>query len=55
MPAKSKSQYRFFQAMKHDPKLAEEKGISPKVAEEFTEGMTKKRFGNLKEKLKRNK
>lgn len=52
MPAKSKAQLRFFRAMQENPAEAAAKGISPEVAKEYTEGMTKKRFGKLKEKIK---
>jgi hypothetical protein len=41
MPAKSKAQYRLMQAVKHNPKLAKKKGISAKMAEEFTQGSPK--------------
>lgn len=51
MPAKSKQQFKFFKAMEEDPKLAKEHGVSPKVAHEFTDGMTKKRFSKLKQKI----
>ena len=51
MPSKSKSQQRFFYAMENDPKEAAKKGISPEVAQEFTQGMTKKRWSKLKEKV----
>lgn len=35
MPAKSQAQFKLMIAAKNDPKLAKEKGISPKVATEF--------------------
>lgn len=53
MPSRSKSQYRFFKAIQNNPQLAKEKGISPSVAKDYTEGMTKQRFSKLKEKLKK--
>ena len=36
MPATSKAQFRFFQWIKHNPGAAKRKGISKRVAEEFT-------------------
>jgi hypothetical protein len=51
MPARSKQQAKFFYAMENNPKEAAKRGISPEVAHEFTDGMTKKRFAKLKEKI----
>jgi hypothetical protein len=51
MPAKSKQQAKFFYAMENNPKEAEKRGISPAVAHEFTDGMTKERFAKLKKKI----
>lgn len=51
MPSTSKSQYKFFKAVQNNPQLAKEKHISPEVAREFTEGMTKKRFSKLRDKV----
>lgn len=42
MPAESKAQYRYFQMMKHDPEKAKAAGISPKVADDFTQTYSKK-------------
>jgi hypothetical protein len=51
MPAKSRAQARLMYAVEKNPKLAHKVGISPEVAHEFTQGMTKKRFHKLKEKI----
>lgn len=51
MPAKSKQQAKFFYAMENNPEEAKKKGISPSVAHEFTDGMTKERFSKLKKKI----
>ena len=51
MPAVSRQQYKFFKAMEENPKLAKEHGVSPKVAHEFTDDMTKKRWSKLKKKI----
>ena len=47
MPAKSKAQYRYFQMMKHNPEKAEAAGISPKVADDFTQTYSKKLPGHV--------
>ncbi len=49
MPAKSKAQARFMYAVEEGK--IHPKGLSPEKAHEFTQGMTKKRFGKLKEKI----
>lgn len=51
MPSKSKQQFKFFKAMEENPKEAAKHGVTPEVANEFTEGMTKKRFSKLKNKV----
>jgi hypothetical protein len=51
MPSVSKQQQKFFYAMENNPKEAAKKGISSEVAHEFTDGMTKKRWSKLKEKI----
>ncbi len=51
MPARSKQQAKFFYAMENNPKEAAKRGISPEVAHEFTDNMTKERFGKLKRKI----
>jgi hypothetical protein len=51
MPSKSKQQFKFFKAMEENPALAKERGVSPKVAHEFTQGMTKRRWSKLKDKI----
>lgn len=51
MPAKSKAQARLMYAAQNNPEVAKRTGISPEVAHEFTQGMTKKRFGKLKDKI----
>ena len=38
MPAKSQQQLKFFEMLKHNKKLRKEKGISARVADEFTVG-----------------
>lgn len=37
MPAKSQAQLKFFEMLKHNPKMRKEKGVSEQVADEFTE------------------
>lgn len=49
MPAKSRQQYKFMKAVEGG--YIHPKGLSPDTAKEFTEGMTKKRFAKLKEKV----
>jgi len=49
MPSRSKAQYRFMKAVESGAVKAP--GLSPEKAHEFTDSMTKKRFGKLKEKL----
>ena len=49
MPVKSRAQFRFMKAVESGSVKAP--GLSAEKAHEFTEGMTKKRFGKLKEKL----
>ncbi len=51
MPSVSKQQFKFFEVMKHNPEEAKKKGISPRVANEYTQGMTKGRFAKLKDKI----
>jgi len=49
MPAKSKAQYRFMKAVEGG--YIHPQGLSPEKAKEYTEGMGKKRFGKLREKV----
>ncbi len=49
MPAKSRAQARFMYAVEEGK--IHPKGLSKEKAHEFTEGMTKKRFSKLKEKI----
>lgn len=49
MPAKSKAQYRFMKAVEGG--YIHPEGLSPDKAKEFTEGMNKKRFARLKDKV----
>ena len=52
MPAKSQSQFRFMQAVAHDPGVAKRVGMSSKQAKEYTESnVGKKAYKNLPEKL----
>lgn len=51
MPAVSKQQAKFFYAMENNPDEAKKKGVSQKLAHEFTDGMTKGRFAKLKQKI----
>jgi hypothetical protein len=51
MPIKSKAQQRLMYAAASDPKVAEETGVSEKVAKEFIKSTPKKRFAKLKEKV----
>jgi hypothetical protein len=37
MPSSTKRQHRFFEAVKHSPKLQRETGVSQKVADEYVE------------------
>lgn len=41
MPAKSKAQWKFMQAAKHNPKFAKKAGIKPSVAAEFVKDQRK--------------
>ncbi len=49
MPAKSRSQFRFMEAVKHGD--IKKPGLSKEEASEFTDGMTKGHFKKLKEKI----
>jgi hypothetical protein len=51
VPAKSVKQAKLMYAVQNNPEVAKKTGISPEVAHEFTEGMTKKRWSKLKEKV----
>ncbi len=51
MPAKSVQQFKFFKALEENPEEARKKGVSPEVAHEFTDNMTKQRFSKLKQKV----
>lgn len=51
MPVKSKAQFRFMKAVESGSVKAP--GLSKNEAKEFTEGMDKKRFSKLKERLKK--
>lgn len=55
MPAKSRQQYKFFQAMLSNPEEAKQKGISKPLAHEYTDPITKDRWKNLKNKLSKKK
>lgn len=51
MPAKSRKQFRFWKALEHNEELRKEKGISEKVAKEYTkENKGKMSYKNLPEK-----
>lgn len=60
MPAKSKAQFRFMQAMASDKAKNRPKGLSKKEAKEFVAGQSpknlpekkKSRFSKLREKMK---
>lgn len=49
MPAKSKAQFRFMEAVQHGD--IKKPGLSPQKAEEFTDGIKGERFKKLKEKI----
>jgi hypothetical protein len=50
MPAKSQAQFRFMQAVAHDPTVAKKVGMSSKQASEYTESnVGKKAYKNLPE------
>jgi len=50
MPARSKAQFRFMQALAHNPKLAKEHGMKSSQAAEYVEGQSPK---GLREKIAR--
>lgn len=50
MPAVSKSQFRFMEAVQHGD--IKKPGLSPEKASEFTRGIKGSRFKKLKERLK---
>lgn len=51
MPAVSKRQKRFFEAVQHSPEFAEKVGVPQSVGKEMTEGNTgEKSYENLPEK-----
>lgn len=37
MPSKSQRQHNFMEMIAHDPRIAKQKGISPKVGKDFVE------------------
>ena len=49
MPSVSKAQFRFMKSVEEGK--AKAPGLSAEKAHEFTEGMTKKRFAKLKNKI----
>lgn len=50
MPAKSKAQFRFMEAVAHNPKVARKVGMSQKAASEYTSSNTgKKSYSKLPE------
>ncbi len=51
MPAKSKAQFRFMEAVKHGD--IKKPGLSPEKASEFTDGIKGERFKNLKDKIRK--
>ena len=51
MPAKSRSQYKYFKFLEEHPEEAKKKDISQDLAHEYTDNMTKSKFKKLKEKL----
>lgn len=53
MPPKSKAQARLMWAARHSPKVRRKTGISPTVAEEFTETMDAGDVKNLPERSTR--
>lgn len=53
MPVRSKAQYRFMKAV--EGRYIHPKGLTPEKAKEYTSDITKPRFKNLKEKLKKSK
>lgn len=55
MPAVSKKQYKFFQAMKNNPDQAKQKGIDEQLIKDYTEDMSKSRWKRLKERLSKDK
>jgi len=42
MPATSKAQFRFMQALAHDPKLAKDHGMKASQAKEYVKGQSPK-------------
>ena len=52
MPLKSNKQWSFMQMIRNNPKIAKEKGISQKVADEFIKATPKKLLKKLPEKKK---
>ena len=55
MPIKSKAQQRLMYAAANDKDIADETGVSQKVAKEFIKATPKKRFAKLKEKVAKGK
>jgi hypothetical protein len=41
VPAVSKAQHNFFEMLKNNPKMAKQKGVSQKVAEDFSKNSPK--------------
>jgi hypothetical protein len=55
MPSRSKAQFRFFKFLEENPEEAKKRGVSEKTAQDFTKDMTKSRWKNLDERLKKKK
>lgn len=53
MPAVSKRQFKFFEMIKHNPKMQEEKGISKEKASEFVDKVDYKKLPKAKLKKKK--
>ena len=51
MPVSSKSQWRFMQAIAHDPKFAKKAGVKKEVGQDFIAATPKDAFKKLKEKI----
>lgn len=52
MPARSKAQFRFMEAAKHNPAFAKEAGISQSTAAEYTSEQGPGAYGKLPARVK---
>lgn len=53
MPAKSRAQYRLFKYLEKHKEEAKRRGISEQTIKDYTENMSKEKFKNLRETIRK--